>query len=95
MEKVEIEVYSRGPEGAIVRMPGRRLLGLVIEGDSLSIVFNFVKAILDRAQEGSDEELIAWSQELKDILQWQLHTYEEMMGQHGFDLPYPGRLGKD
>lgn len=95
MEKMEIEVYSRAPEGAVVRMPGRRLPGLVIEGDSLSIVFNFTKSILNRAQEDSDEELIAWAQELKELIQWQLYTYEETMSQHGLELPYPGPLGKD
>ena len=95
MEKIEIEVYSRAPEGAVVRMPGRRLPGLVIEGDSLSIVFNFVKSILQRAQESADEELIAWAQELKDMLQWQLYIYEEAMSQAGLELPYPGPLGKE
>ncbi|MBI4658831.1 MAG: hypothetical protein HY735_08310 [Verrucomicrobia bacterium] len=95
MEKLEIEIYSRSLEGAVVRLPGRRLPGLVLEGDSLSIVFNFVKSILERVQEGSDEELIAWAQELKDLVQWQLYNYEEVMGQHGLELPYPGPLGKD
>lgn len=95
MEKTEIEIYSRATEGAIVRMPGRRLPGLVIEGDSLSILYNFSKSILDRAQEISDEELVGWAQELKDMLHWQIQMYEGVMAQHELELPYPGPLAKD
>lgn len=95
MEKKEIEIYAHSSDGSVVRMPGRRFPGVVIEGDAMSIIYNFSKSILERVQEDADADLIAWAQELKDIVHSQLHTYEEAMSRHGLDLPYPGPLAKD
>ncbi len=89
---MQIEVYARDSIGAVVRMPGRRTPGLVIEGDMFCIMFQFSSSLLQAAQDDSDEQTIQWAQELKDMLYAQLHLYEDALKQHDLELPYPDPL---
>jgi hypothetical protein len=38
MERVEAELFTDGGNNAVVRLPGRRFPGVLIQGDSLSIL---------------------------------------------------------
>src|SRR5262245_33936650 len=56
MEKLELEVYSQATNQAIVKMPGRRYPGLVIQGDSMSGLADRAESIFERAKSGTDAE---------------------------------------
>src|SRR3954471_519641 len=90
MERVEVEAYSQGVNGWIVRTPGRQFPAVVIQGDSLSILFSLAQSVLERARQCScaDDELTEEAEELRDHLWGRLHHYEEVLREHELALPY-------
>lgn len=88
MEKMELEVYSQATNQAIVRMPTRRFPGLVIQGDSMSVLADRAERIYERAKASMDAELIAEARRLKDALNGLLLHYEIVLGEHDIQLPY-------
>jgi hypothetical protein len=59
MEKdraAQVEVWSSEVNAAIVRMPGRRFPGAVIQGDSLSILLAHAVSVVESLAEGPRNE---------------------------------------
>ena len=93
MEKVEIEVYSQASNLAVVQMPGRKVPGIVIQGDSLNILYGLAISIVNRAKMIGDTELLDEANELADLLVVHLKHYESVLQKHGIALPYnPSKL---
>ena len=88
MERKDIEVYSEASNYGIVRMPGRRFPGSVIQGDSLSILCALAHSIHNRVAGTNDEELVDDVAELLDLLEGRLRHYEQVLTEHGIELPY-------
>jgi hypothetical protein len=92
MQKMEMEVYSTATNVPVVRYPGRSFPGSLIQGDSLSILYQLATSIRGRAKKTGDEELIGDSQQMHELLLSRLRVYEETLAQHGIQLPYTGPL---
>ena len=90
MERVEVETYSQATNAWVIRTPGRKFPALVIQGDSLSILFTQARSVLERAHacRCDDPELIGDAQALCDSLWGSLRHYEETLRANDFDLPY-------
>ena len=88
MEKLELEVYSQAANAAVVRAPGRQFPGVVVQGDTLSILHSAAGEIAERVRSGADEELAAEAAMLRDQLAGLLAAYESAMDRHGLALPY-------
>jgi hypothetical protein len=88
MERKELEVYSEAPNYAIVRMPGRRFPGCVIQGDSLSILYGLARSINDRVAGLEDGELADDAADLLNQLKTRLQHYEQVLAEHRIELPY-------
>jgi hypothetical protein len=88
MEKKAIEVYSEATNHAVIRMPGRRFPGSVIQGVSLSIMRNLAHSIHRRVTRVADDELTADAEELLSLLDERLMHYEKVLAKHGMELPY-------
>jgi hypothetical protein len=88
MEAKEIEVFSEISNYAIVRMPGRKFPGCVIQGDSLSILLNNAERVYSLAMETGNEDLIGEAEVLRDALEERLYHYEGVLRALGIDLPY-------
>jgi hypothetical protein len=89
---MEIEVLSNSVNFPVMRLPGRRFPGSLIQGDSLSILHQLATSIFDRAKKLADQELIDDTQELLALLHARLQIYEETLSEHGLPLPYNGSL---
>jgi len=90
MEKKEMEVFSQAINLGIVRMPGRKFPGSVIQGDSLRYLLALAEEIEKRTKDSTDEELIDTLGELKELLSERLVHYEEILKEHSIELPYDG-----
>ena len=88
--RVEVETFSQGTNAWIVRTPGRRFPGLVVQGDSFGQLFGLSQSILERARSCAcpDHELAEEAEELRDILWARLQEYESVLEAHGLPLPY-------
>ena len=95
METVEVELYSNVVNSPVVRMPGRKYPGVVIQGDSLFGLLSLMNEVI-RALESKDySELSDLVQELKDLLHERVMIYEDTLRQHQMELPYQKRRKED
>lgn len=92
IKKVEMEVFSEATNVPVIRHPGRNFPGSLIQGDSLSIIYQLATSIRGRAKKTGDTELIDDAEELHELLKTRLRVYEETLTAHGIQLPYTGPL---
>ncbi|AKJ06064.1 hypothetical protein ATI61_110191 [Archangium gephyra] len=88
MQKKEIEVFSEASNAAIVRMPGRRFPGSVIQGDSLSHLRWLAEDLRNRLRDHSEEDLRDTAQELFELLDGRLRHYVAVLDAEGIPLPF-------
>lgn len=81
-----LTVLDRGTNNWVVRLPNRQHPGVVIQGDSLKILFDLADEICDLAD--TPGELRDVAEELRDNLRGRLEAYEKALRAHGLDLPY-------
>lgn len=89
MESKLLDVFSELNNRGVVRMPGRRFPGSVIQGDTLSILFQHAEVILRESKDCGNPALAEASEELYDALRGHLAHYENVLNEHGMELPYP------
>ena len=94
VERLELEVYSKASNAAVVRVPGRKFPGMVIQGDSVAIMLGLAEDIW-AATEATDSEVSASAEMLRDQLRALLTHYEAVMAEHGMSLPYGRRIAED
>ena len=88
MTIMELEVFGTETNAGIVRMPGRRFPGIVIQGDSLKNLLDTAHRITELARTTEMSELIDEAKSLEEMLADYLHTYESTLEGHGHALPY-------
>ena len=90
--KIEVEQYAAATNAAVIRLPGRKFPGVVLQGDSLKVLPDCAEDVARLAEHASPDlkELI---QELRDHLQGYLRVYEDTLKTHGQALPYVSRVG--
>jgi hypothetical protein len=88
MQKCEVEVFSGAVNSVVLRVPGRKFPGLLIQGDTFSTFYAMAKKICDLAKFEGAVELMDLSQQLEDDLGSRLRDYEQVLVTHGIDLPY-------
>jgi hypothetical protein len=91
MERIEIEVFSQVTNAAIVRMPTRRFPGVVIQGDSLHILYSLADTLVQLAAPHNDADLSGEAEGLRDLLAGYVASYESVLKDHGLELPYSSR----
>ena len=88
MEHVDAELFTDGSNNAVVRLPGRRFPGVLVQGDTLAAL----RADLDEVKKGLTEGNITEASEslalvLDDVDSW-LERYIRALGEHGIPLPF-------
>jgi hypothetical protein len=82
------QVLSDGGNWSIVQLPERKFPGVVVQGDSLSILVAELASALAALQAGNtvgaEDELAATLDQLSAVKR----HYEAVLGEHGIELPY-------
>ena len=86
--KIEVESFSAEPNAAVVRLPGRKFPGIVIQGDSLKILVDCVEDVSLLAERSDNPELQESATELQTLLKSYKKAYEEALRASGQSLPY-------
>ena len=81
-------ILSHVPNSGIVQMPGRRFPGIVMQGDTLSNVFDAVVFALDDAKARRDEDAYYELLMFAETFQGQLQHYEQTLSRISMPLPY-------
>lgn len=87
----DCRVLSSASNAAVLQMHGRAHPGVLIQGDSLKVVFDLVKTL--QAQLRSESEAAAIADEVAGIVQAYLREYERVLRLHGLAAPYDGSVG--
>jgi hypothetical protein len=82
----QVETYSDASNAAILRHPGRRFPGVLIQGDTLRTLLIQVQEV-HQAGGALDDDSRDGLRELVERLQALLHHYNETLTAHGLDLP--------
>lgn len=85
---MELEVLSSASNAAVVRAPGRRFPGVVVQGDTLRSLADLAAEVAERVGDTEDEELKYGLLDLRERLGGLLSHYESVMREHGHSLPY-------
>jgi type VI protein secretion system component VasF len=82
------QILSHIPNSGIVQLPGRRFPGIVIQGDTLSNLFDSAQFLLAEFKRLRDEERYYETLMFAEQLQAQLVHYEEVLQAQGMQLPH-------
>ena len=90
MHSEQLEVYSTDSNYAIIKPPGRKYPGCVIQGDSLAILCRMSRSIAKfvRDQKIEDEDFLDNVQELNNGLVGRLLHYQTVLARNGIDFPH-------
>ncbi|MET8784298.1 hypothetical protein [Streptomyces sp. NPDC004589] len=88
MERVEAELFTDGGSNAVVRLPGRRFPGVLIQGDSLRILRNDLAEVVEACERSDLAEARDSGDLLLAALDALLTRYEDALRKHGIPRPY-------
>jgi len=91
VEKIEVELYSDAINSPVLRIPTRNFPGILIQGDSLSILADLASEIVDQLAAGDISEATDAAEELKQNVLNRIVIYERALKEHGMKLPYAKR----
>jgi hypothetical protein len=90
VEFERLEVYSRDPNYAVIKPPGRNFPGCVIQGDTLAILCRAAQMIASAVETGhtDDQDFRDTVEDLNNALVGRILHYQGVLAEHGICLPY-------
>ena len=88
MRKEPVEILSDATNSAVMRHPGRRFPGVLIQGDSLSEMCKKVDRICVHARNQLSPDAYAELNELRNDLWGYLTHYKAVLSDHAIQLPF-------
>lgn len=88
MERIEAELFTDGGNDAVVRLPGRRFPGVLVQGDSLHILRSDVAEVVEACERGDLDEARDSAGLLLANLDALLARYEAALNEHEIPRPY-------
>ncbi|SEC51711.1 hypothetical protein SAMN05216489_00930 [Streptomyces sp. 3213] len=88
MERVDVELFTDGGNDAVVRLPGRRFPGVLIQGDSLHILRSDVAEVVEACERGDLAEAGESAGLLLAGLDALLTRYSVALANHSIQVPY-------
>ncbi|MGH8444210.1 MAG: DUF6959 family protein [Solimonas sp.] len=83
-----VEIYADTSNFAVMRHPGRRFPGSLVQGDSLHLLTQEAEQLYAALRSSSDEDLRTLAQMHCEALQSRLQHYEQVLREHQLQLPY-------
>lgn len=88
MQQQTLEVYSDLVDNAVVRLPGRKVLGSVIQGDTLFLLHADLMDMLESHKHDPDTELFYRIFVLAKGLEERLEHYISVCQEHDIELHF-------
>lgn len=87
--KVEsIEIYSDAANMAIMRHPGRKFPGVLIQGDTLANICSALDIVCERERGKMNDESWQELNQVRNGLWGRLAHYKSVLQEHGVPLPF-------
>ena len=84
----QVEIYSDTTNRAVLRHPGRRLPGVLLQGDTLSVLCRQADNACLHGRRQMDAESYGELNELRNALWGLLTHYKAVFGEHKIPLPF-------
>jgi hypothetical protein len=88
MEPVEVELYEHVANFAVLRLPTRRFPGVLVQGDSLSVLYSQARAVRAALDTGDFDQAREAVQDLVEDLEVRLRAYIDVLDRAGIRLPF-------
>ncbi|MFJ1805432.1 MULTISPECIES: DUF6959 family protein [unclassified Streptomyces] len=88
MERIEAELFTAGGNNAVVRLPGRRFPGVLVQGDSLHILRTDVAELMEACERGDLSDARDAAGLLLSGLDTLLERYTTALDEHEIPRPY-------
>jgi hypothetical protein len=89
MHVESVEIYSDATNAAILRHPGRRFPGILIQGDTLYNLCRTLDEICRDARSQLDPETYEEANDLRNTMRGYLNHYKAVLHEHSLPLPFP------
>ncbi len=86
-----VEIYSDASNAVIMRHPGRRFPGILVQGDTLSALCFLADGICSNGREQLDSDTYAELDDLRNHLWAFLIHYNNVLSKHDIPLPFSDR----
>jgi hypothetical protein len=88
IEKVEMEMFGSLSNAPVIRVPGRKYPGVLIQGDSLHNLLSFVQEAEKLLAGGDAESAKDTLVEVRELLEGYLMVYQKALTETGTSSPY-------
>ncbi|MFD9432777.1 DUF6959 family protein [Streptomyces sp. NPDC060002] len=88
MERIEAELFTAGGNNAVVRLPGRRFPGVLVQGDSLHILRTDMAELVEACDRGDLGDARDTAGLLLAGLDAMLERYGAALDEHEIPRPY-------
>ncbi|GLV88468.1 hypothetical protein Slala03_81570 [Streptomyces lavendulae subsp. lavendulae] len=88
MERIEVELFTDPGNDAVVRLPPRNSPGVLIQGDSLSIIRADVAEIVEACDQGDVDQAREAAAILLSNLDELLARYTQALKAHDIPIPF-------
>jgi len=88
MRVEDVEIYSDQTNNAILRHPGRRFPGVLVQGDDLYSMCKAADRICTNGREALDDEAYQELNRLRNGLWKRLVHYKDVLRSHDIPLPF-------
>lgn len=82
------KILEVGAHGAVVQLPQRKFPGIVVQGDSLSILLSDFEELKENIAKEDEAEISASLATIERHLKKRVEFYESVLEKHGIELPY-------
>jgi hypothetical protein len=93
MRTEPVEIYSDATNAAIMRHPGRKYPGVLVQGDTLNSLYVLADAVCRRASH-VDPDMRDELEDLRQRLGHLLAHYKATLTAHGIPLPFNAQADK-
>ena len=88
MHVKQVEIYSDATNAAVMRHPGRRFPGVLVQGDTLHTLCHRADVVCKAARSQLDSESFEELNDLRNHLWSLLSHYKAVLGEHEIPLPF-------
>jgi len=88
MQVADVEIYSDTSNFVVMRHPGRKFPGALIQGDSLYALCKAADSACDAARAEGRTQAYEEIAGVRDALSRHLNHYKEVLASHGIQLPF-------
>lgn len=93
MYEAQVEIYSDRTNAVVLRHPGRKHPGVLVQGDTLCRLFEQADRACEIANGVLPVDAHAELTDLRDALLAYLDHYRTVLGEHGTALPFQEPIG--